>query len=135
MIHTLQRHDFQGAGMMEALREYLEELYTPSDGWKIFNRFRWSTAIPEMIIQKESRKGFERVIVAVELSNTINGNSFSEINKLTLRLQHDTIGQPKRILVVDTKEATEGLPEDIEVLNLNDLLQHKIRATEPKLVA
>lgn len=135
MIHTLQRHDVPENTLLTTIREYLSDVYCPADGWKIFNRFRWSTAIPEMIIQKEGKTGYERIIVGVGLDKGVCRLSYAEIEKLTSRLQHDTVGQPRRILVVENMSATEGLPADIEVLCLQDLLQHKIRATEPKLVA
>lgn len=132
MVHTLQRHDSLEAALLAPIRDYLAGIYCPADGWKLFNRFQWRTKVPDMIIQKQGKTGFERVIVSVHLENGASRQHFSEMEKLSSRLQKDTVGRMKKILVVDNA-APLDLPADVEVVNLRDLL--KIRATEPKLVA
>lgn len=133
MVHTLQRHDSQEAALLAPIRDYLAGIYCPADGWKLFNRFQWRTKVPDMIIQKQGKTGFERVIVSVHLDNGVSRQHYSEMEKLSSRLQKDTVGRMKKILVVDDEAAAADLPADVEVVRLRDLL--KIRATEPKLVA
>lgn len=135
MIHTLLPHDTtHEKSMLAAVRESLAALYCPDEGWKIFQRFRWNTNIPEMIIQKEGKKGCERILVSLLLKQGSN-LSQHEIQQLTYRLQHDSANRSKCILVVEDRDTARSIPADMEVVSLEDMLQPKIRATEPKLVA
>ena len=135
MIHTLLPNSTaHEKSVLAAVRDSLTALYCPDEGWKIFQRFRWNTNLPEMIIQKEGNRGYERILVSFLLNRGSN-LSQSEIQQLTNRLQHDTANQPKCILVVEDRDTVRSVPAYMEVVSLEDMLQRKIRATEPKLVA
>ena len=134
MIHTRSHHDTKEKVKLAAVRESLAELYCPADGWKIFQRFRWNTTIPDMIIQKEGRHGRERILVGLLLAPGADFRS-DEIESLTNRLQHDMANSSKCILVVVDVTAAQSVPEHIAVLSLQDMLEHKIKVAKPKLVA
>jgi hypothetical protein len=50
-------------------------------------------------------------------------------------LNSGATGPVKKILVVDNPATMEKVPTDIELLTVQELLEVKFRATEPKLVA
>lgn len=134
MIHTRSHHDTKEKVKLAAVRESLAELFCPADGWKIFQRFRWNTTIPDMIIQKEGRHGQERILVGLLLAPGADLRS-DEIESLTYRLQHDMANSSRCILVVEDVTTTPSLPDNIAVMSLQDMLEHKIQAAKPKLVA
>jgi len=88
-----------------------------------------------MILQKASSNGFERVIVSVNLDNGITRRHYDEINKLSKRLNNGANGPVKKILIVDSPATMDSIPSDIELVTVQELLEVKFRATEPKLVA
>ncbi len=134
MIHTRAINDTTQKVKLAAVRESLAELYCPADGWKIFHRFRWNTTLPDMIIQKEGRHGRERILVGLLLTP---GSDLTrdEIDSLTYRLQHDMAQSSKCILVVEDDAAARIVSDTMPVLSLQDMLEHKIQAAKPKLVA
>lgn len=135
MIHTLTHHDTQENTMLATVRDYFSEVYCAREGWKVFQHYTWNSAIPELILQKQLRNGYQRVFVGMRLHDSAAGMSNAEFEQITSRLQQEAVGHTKRIVVVDDPEAARGLPDDVQVIHLDDLLQHKIRATEPRLVA
>lgn len=134
MIHTRSHHDTKEKVKLAAVRESLAELYCPADGWKIFQRFRWNTTIPDMIIQKEGRHGRERILVGLLLTPGTDLTR-AEIDSITYRLQQDAAKSSKCIIVVEDVNTALSVPENVAVMSLQDMLEHKIQAAKPKLVA
>ena len=88
-----------------------------------------------MLRHDTAKSGYERVIVSVNFDNGITRRHYDQIQKLSKRLNSGATGPVKKILVVDNPATMEKVPTDIELLTVQELLEVKFRATEPKLVA
>jgi len=135
MLHTLQRNESLKGDMLAPIKSSLTRIYCDTDGWKLYNKYNWGNKCYDMILQKASSNGFERVIVSVNLDNGITRRHYDEINKLSKRLNNGANGPVKKILIVDSPATMDSIPSDIELVTVQELLEVKFRATEPKLVA
>lgn len=135
MLHTLQRNESLKGDMLAPIKSSLTRIYCDTDGWKLYNKYNWGNKCYDMILQKASNNGFERVIVSVNLDNGITRRHYDEINKLSKRLNNGANGPVKKILIVDSPATMDSIPSDIELVTVQELLEVKFRATEPKLVA
>jgi len=135
MLHTLQRNESLKGDMLAPIKSSLTRIYCDTDGWKLYNKYNWGNKCYDMILQKAVNNGFERVIVSVNLDNGITRRHYDEINKLSKRLNNGANGPVKKILVVDSPATMDSIPSDIELVTVQELLEVKFRATEPKLVA
>jgi hypothetical protein len=135
MLHTLQRNETLKADMLAPIKSTLSRIYCDTDGWKLYNKYNWGNKCYDMILQKTAKNGYERVIVSVNLDNGITRRHYEEIQKLSKRLNSGATGPVKKILIVDSPATMDAIPSDIELVTVQELLEVKFRATEPKLVA
>lgn len=135
MLHTLQRNETLKADMLAPIKSTLTRIYSDTDGWKLYNKYNWGNKCYDMILQKTAKNGYERVIVSVNLDNGITRRHYEEIQKLSKRLNSGATGPVKKILIVDSPATMDTIPSDIELVTVQELLEVKFRATEPKLVA
>jgi hypothetical protein len=135
MVHTLQRNESLKSEMLEPIKSSLAQIYCDTDGWKLYNKYNWGNKCYDLILQKPSATGYERVIVSVNLDSGIKQRHYDDMQKLSKRLNNGVKGLVKKILVVDNPTTMEQLPADIELFTVQELLEVKFRATEPKLVA
>ncbi|MBK9455788.1 MAG: hypothetical protein WBP31_16460 [Chitinophagales bacterium] len=135
MLHTLQKNESLKGDLLAPIKSSLSRIYCGTDGWKLYNKYNWGNKCYDMILQKAAKNGYERVIVSVNFDNGITRRHYDQIQKLSKRLNSGATGPVKKILVVDNPATMEKVPTDIELLTVQELLEVKFRATEPKLVA
>lgn len=135
MVHTLQRSEALKSEMLVPIKSSLSRIYSDTDGWKLYNKYNWGNKCYDLILQKPSKTGYERVIVSVNLDSGIKKRHYDDMQKLSKRLNNGAAGKVKKILIVDNPSTIDQLPADIELVSVHELLEVKFRATEPKLVA
>ncbi|MFI5171371.1 MAG: hypothetical protein ACHQFW_03220 [Chitinophagales bacterium] len=135
MIHTLLKTEPLKIEVMEPIKTSLESMFCPADGWKLYNKYNWANKCYDIVLQKESLKGYERIIVSVNLDSHVTSKHYENLHNLSRRLTTGTTALIKKILVFDRPATFEAAPADVELISIDDLLKVKFRATEPKLVA
>ncbi len=135
MLHTLLKNEPLKSEMLIPIKSSLEHMYCHHDGWKLYNKYNWTNKCFDFLLQKESQTGVERVIVSVNLDNQVTRQHYDNLQKLSKRLHHGGKSPVKKILIFDNPVAFEAAPADVELMSVNELLNVRLRATEPKLVA
>ncbi len=135
MMHTLLKNEPLKSEILNPIKSSLESMFCQQDGWKLYNRYNWTNKCYDIILQKELKKGYERVIVSVNLDNQVTRKHYDNLQQLSKRLNAGTNALIKKIMIFDSPVTFETAPADVELISVNDLLKLKYRATEPKLVA
>jgi len=136
MYHTHLQPEIQRNELVSQLKQTLLTDYPEKEGWKLYNRYNWTNKHFDVVLQKEAEQGeVFRVIVCINLDNTITKDEYSNVSKLAKRLNHGTSTIMKKILVVDDKALIAKGPSDIEVVQIRKMIKDNDVATEPKLVA
>jgi hypothetical protein len=135
MYHTQPNSEYQKTELVSMLKMSLQNDYPEHMGWKMYNRYNWTSRNFDMILQKEEGEGeVYRVVVCVNLENSITKDEYRTVSKLARRLNHGTSIIMKKILVVDDKALVAKGPSDIEVVQIRKMINENV-LSEPKLVA
>ncbi len=136
MFHTQTNPENRKSEMVSMLKQSLLTDYPEHEGWKLYNRYNWTSKNFDLILQREEVKGdVYRVVVCINLENSITKDEYSTVSKLARRLNHGTGIIMKKILVVDDKALVAKGPSDIEVVQIGKMIKDADYAAEPKLVA
>lgn len=136
MLRTQPKSETQKNELVSLLKQTLQSNYPEKEGWKLYNRYNWSSRNFDLIMQKEEHDGeVYRVVVCVNFENSITREEYNIVSKLARRLNHGTSIIMKKMLVVDDLAMVAKGPNDIEVVQIGKILREHALPSEPKLVA
>ena len=114
----------QGANQVEMLNPFkstLRNLYPEKEGWKLYNRFNWSTKVFDYVLQKEENNVVYRILVELNLENTITKDHFAKLDNLASRLEAGKSTLTRKIMIIDDAARLEISDRSIEVVLLSNL--------------
>ncbi len=91
MHHTLiTKDEIQKIGMLNPLKSTLLNLFPAHEGWKLYNRYNWSSKVYNFVMQKDTlNHQVERIVIEVNFENYISHLHFAKLDALAERLRTD----------------------------------------------
>lgn len=126
------------AEMLNPFKSTLRNLYPEKEGWKLYNRFNWSTKVFDYVLQKEESNVVYRILVELNLENTITSDHFAKLDNLATRLEAGKCTLTRKIMIVDDSAQMVQANYGTEVVFLSNLFNTSLLAggfDKSKLVA
>lgn len=122
MQHALTaRTEGNQAAMVSPLKSTLLHLYPEKEGWKLYNRFNWSTRVFDYVLQKEESGIVYRILVELNLEAKVTKDHFVKLDSLANRLEATKGALTRKIMIVDDAANMEYQHSDTEVIYLSSL--------------
>jgi formyltetrahydrofolate synthetase len=134
MQHTLTQHDKKQVDMLNPLKSTLRSSFPEKDGWKLYNRYNWSSKVYDYVLQKEEGKNTLRIVVEINFGDQVSLNDFVKLNELAKRLESGTIQVVRTVMVVQENTQIEA-PEttNVEMISMSELIQNGIMNLQHQL--
>ena len=124
--------------MLNPFKSTLRSLYPEKDGWKLYNRFNWATKVFDYVLQKEEDKTIYRILVELNLENTITKDHFDKLDNLAVRLDNGKCSLTQKIMIIDDSAKLEHSHSQTEIVLLSNLFNMNLLSggfDKSKLVA
>lgn len=127
MQHALTaRIEGNQAAMVSPLKSTLRNLYPEKEGWKLYNRFNWSTRVFDYVLQKEESGIVYRILVELNLETKVTRDHFVKMDSLANRLEATKGALTRKIMIVDDAANLEYHHSDTEVIFLSSLFNSSL---------
>jgi hypothetical protein len=127
--------------MLNPLKSTLRNSFPENEGWKLYNRYNWSSKVYDYVLQKEDNHNVFRIVVEINFGDQVTENEFEKLTVLSKRLSSGRIQVIRTVMVLQENTNVDfNLPKGIDVIRMSELIQHGIvglqnKATGSKLVA
>lgn len=120
--------------MLNPLKSTLRSSFPEKDGWKLYNRYNWSSKVYDYVLQKEEGKNTLRIVVEINFGDQVSLNDFVKLNELAKRLESGTIQVVRTVMVVQENTQIEA-PEttNVEMISMSELIQNGIMNLQHQL--
>ncbi len=109
--------------MLTPFKTTLRTLYPEKEGWKLYNRFNWSTKVFDYVLQKEDGDITHRILVELNLEGSVTLDHFEKLHTLANRLDNGKCTLSQKIMIVDDSAQMAEGAGDIRVVLLSDLFK------------
>lgn len=139
MRHAPQAPQNLRVDMLNPLKSTLKNSFPEKDGWKLYNRYNWSTKVYDYVLQKEVNNTTYRILVEINLGDQVDQNDFEKLAALSSRLGSGDVEMLRTVMVVHDKIDMATVPAGIEIMEMSQLIRNGIlnfgTGMDAKLVA
>jgi hypothetical protein len=126
MQHTLHTNESIQVDMLNPLKSTLKNSFPAKDGWKLYNRYNWSSKVYDYVLQKEENNSIYRILVEINFGDQVTACEMDKLASLSSRLNTSDIAAMRTVLVVHDKVEIEKIPAGIEIMDISTLFSNGI---------
>lgn len=104
--------------MYDNVYSALRRRYPASDNWEITPQENRKTYIPDFVVQRDTSKGIEKIVVEVKRDKTISFENINQLNAYTRNLAGNGVKSVNKTFAVFAGTDTSLLTDDFEVIYL-----------------
>lgn len=112
--------------MLNPLKSTLKNSFPAKDGWKLHNRYNWSSKVYDYVLQKEENNSVYRILVEINFGDQVSACEMDKLASLSNRLNSSEIAAMRTVLVVHDKVEIEKIPAGIEIMDISTLFSNGI---------
>lgn len=102
------------------VKKALSRRFSPHDGWQIAWFPTYGSVQPECMLSRRVAGRTERVVVSVKMAPAIPMDTIEELQEQCQELARNDIKVDKAVLVVPTGADLSLVPEEIEIIEMNN---------------
>lgn len=134
MQHTLAQKEKKQVDMLNPLKSTLRSSFPEKDGWKLYNRYNWSSKVYDYVLQKEEGNNTLRIVVEINFGDQVSLDDFVKLNELANRLESGTIKVVRTVMVVQENTQVEAPKStNVEMISMSELIQNGIMNLQHQL--
>lgn len=120
--------------MLNPLKSTLRSSFPEKDGWKLYNRYNWSSKVYDYVLQKEEGNNTLRIVVEINFGDQVSLDDFVKLNELANRLESGTIKVVRTVMVVQENTQVEAPKStNVEMISMSELIQNGIMNLQHQL--
>jgi len=105
--------------MYPSIRKNLRARYPAYEGWKIYQKDKWTGYEPDFVIERKDAE-MERVVVEVKATCEVTQSDVNQLNLYVRNLSGGNCRIVNKILVVPGGADTFIVPSDMEIMYLKN---------------
>jgi len=134
MHHATHTQTKKQVDMLNPLKSTLRTSFPEKDGWKLYNRYNWSSRVHDYVLQKESGDSTLRIVVEINFGDQVLTDDFNKFAALSRRLESGKIKVIRTVMVIQENSRIEGQPfEGLEIMNMAQLIQNGVMGLKQTL--
>jgi len=126
MQHTHNAKQTIQVDMLNPLKSTLKNSFPEKEGWKLYNRYNWSSKVYDYVLQKEENNNVYRILVEINFGDQVTCNDFEKLTALSDRLGAGKVQMLRTVMVVHDKINMDEVPEGIEIMEMSQLIRKGI---------
>lgn len=117
--------------MLNPLKSTLRNSFPEKDGWKLYNRYNWSSKVYDYVLQKEDTHNVYRIVVEINFGDQATESEFEKLAVLSSRLSSGRIQVIRTVMVLQENTSLDfNVPEGIDVIRMSELIQQGIQGLQ-----
>lgn len=104
--------------MYPVAKAALRRRYPANEGWKVLERPRREGYEPDFMVERQTPRGKERIVVEVKAACIITKGHIRQLNSYAKKLAGGGVRCAKKILVVPAGADASAVADDTEVIYL-----------------